>query len=191
MNNPKSKFFYYEGQIRQWMRFFEDINKNKKILDFGTGPGWAVFVGQNMGFDIVGIDLDKFKWKLSDCLNVTEHIILYRGSVLPFKNKVFDLILCKAVLNKKDNLEINNRQELQRILKVDGFVLVAPSKDLKYLKTIKNKSALNIKVSKNTKLHEEGLYKELCKFAKSNIDSVDWEKCIGYIDCIERKNIIK
>jgi len=192
MTIPKSKFFSYTGQIRQWMLWFENIDKNKKILDFGTGPGWAVFVGLNMGFDIVGIDLDKFKWKLSDCLDVTKNIILYNGSRLPFRNNMFDLILCKAVLNKRDNLEINNENELKRILKDSGMILVSPLKHLKYLKNIKNKDYL--KLSTNRNFTNEALlylYNVLCEIAKSNIDSIDWKRCTGYIDCCGKEDDTK
>jgi ubiquinone/menaquinone biosynthesis C-methylase UbiE len=166
------------------MLWFENIDKNKKILDFGTGPGWAVFVGLNMGFDIIGIDLDKFKWKLSECLGVNKHIILYNGSKLPFSNNMFDLILCKAVLNKTDNLEIDKERELQRILKNAGMILISPSRHLKYLKNVENKD--HLKFSKNREFKDKALlclYKDLCEIAKSNIDSIDWKRCTGYIDC--------
>lgn len=38
---PSNKFWRYKENILRWVKFFYDIDKDKKILDYGTGPGWA------------------------------------------------------------------------------------------------------------------------------------------------------
>jgi len=176
----KHKWTQSASHILRWMHVFDSIDINKKILDFGSGPGYSLFVGIPLGYDIVGLDvkgdfqeyLSLFK-KLRKALGTDKHTILYDTSKLPFEDKTFDIIICKAVLTKTYHY-IDN-QEFKRILKDDGIILVFPEKNLRIIKNIpeKNKGVLpwGDKKYKPSPSNKE-LYLELCLNAKERIEGM-------------------
>ncbi len=167
-----SKFYNYNSQVERYLRFFKNIDKHKKILDFGAGPGWSLFVGRYLGYDIVGLDVEDKLWTaggtemgiLRKYLKTDEHTVLYASNEIPFEDKNFDIIICKASLDKGYLKDQNKEIELNRILKDDGIIYYAPPEHNRFLRNIKseNKKVLNI-TSENVDVDN---YKELFKIAK-------------------------
>jgi len=166
------------GYILRWMHVFDYIDKSKKILDFGSGPGYSLFVGSRLGYDIVGLDvkdevedyLSIFK-RLRTALGTDEHTILYDTPGLPFEDDSFDIIMCRAVLCMTyQHIDI---QEFKRVLKDDGIILVLPESHLRFLKDIPedNKGVL-CWGDKDCKPSNEELYSELCSNAKERIEGM-------------------
>jgi len=160
------KFWNYKRQVKLWIKFFENFgseNKSKKILDYGTGPGWAIFVGSYMGFDIVGTDVTYRLDKIRKLLGVDKYTTIFTGNRSIYDDKSFDIIICKAVLVYKINTFVKNSVELQRLIKNDGMILVSEP-HLKYLKQIdsKNKDILSFE----RKTFDEELYEKLCSISE-------------------------
>jgi SAM-dependent methyltransferase len=176
MTPGKWKFYDYKSQVKRWIKFYEIIgDKTKKVLDYGTGPGWAIFVGVNMGFDIVGVDVNHGFEKLRRCLGTDKYTTIFKDKTI-YPDKTFDIIICKAVLDKKYNHHVNNCVELERLLKDDGIILVAPESDIQFLKPIKakNKGYLNY----NKKTFDEDLYNRLASIARYSLRSKPWGNTI-------------
>jgi len=170
------KFYDYKSQILRWIQFFDNdsVTKNKKILDYGTGPGWAIFVGRYLGYDIVGLDMyDHFSYgaplmnKLRKVLQVTDYTILYDTKNFPFEDNFFDIIICKAVLVQNYKNKKETELELKRTLKDSGIIYVSPERHLKHIPTIdkKNKKILNIGI-KNIENRYKDKYNFLCKMCR-------------------------
>jgi len=177
------KFWNYRRQIKLWIKFFENLEfeyKLKKILDYGTGPGLAIFVGSNMGFDIVGTDInDRFE-ELRNYLGTDKYITIFKGSRTVYDDKSFDVIICKAVLSKRINLFVNNAVELQRLIKNDGIIFVS-EEHLKYINEIPKKNKRKLSLERET--FNKDLYEKLCSKARNLIGNkkIEYEEEIREI----------
>jgi SAM-dependent methyltransferase len=166
------------GYILRWMHVFDHIDKSKKILDFGSGAGYSLFVGRRLGYDIVGLDvkdeienyLSIFK-RLRTALETDVYTVLYNTPILPFEDDSFDIIICRAVLSM--TYQHINIQEFKRVLKDDGIILVLPESHLRFLKDIpeKNKGVLYWG-GKDCHPSDEELYSKLCSNAKERIEGI-------------------
>jgi len=174
----KDKWFRPTGYILRWMHVFDNIDISKKILDFGSGPGYSLFVGIPLGYDIVGLDVqDEFEKYLSDfkklrnTLGTDKHTILYNTTKFPFEDNTFDIIMCRAVLCM--TYQYIDIQEFKRVLKDDGIILVLPESHLRFIKDIpeKNKGILYWG-GKNCQPSNKELYEELCSIAKRAIETI-------------------
>jgi len=164
--NYSPKFWNYKRQVKFWIKFFENLgseNKLKKILDYGTGPGWAIFVGSYMGFDIVGNDVTNRLAGIRKLLGTDKYTTIFTGDRSIYDDKSFDIIICKAVLPYNINVFVNNSVELQRLIKDDGVILVSES-HLKYIRKINNKNKGILFFERET--FDEELYKKLCSISE-------------------------
>jgi len=105
-----------------------DINKGNYVLDVGCGAGVTpCYIAKKYGCKVIGVDIsksflskakerakrehveDKVKFKVADAQN------------LPFKNAVFDAVICESV-----NAFVKNKQkaikEYVRVIKPGGYV---------------------------------------------------------------------
>jgi SAM-dependent methyltransferase len=88
-----SKYIWqYSRLYPRWKKFLKRF-KNEKILDFGSGPGFALKVGRELGLDITGldIDVDPVYNDINEQLGVSR--ILYDGKRIPLFEDKFDVII--------------------------------------------------------------------------------------------------
>ncbi len=105
----------------------------KRILDVGCGTGTYCIFLKRLGYEVIGVDIDKNK--INTGRNFREPADLRHGSALglPFGNKEFDLVLMTEVLEHIKEPE-KAVQEISRVLKDTGiFILSVPTK--KYSKS--------------------------------------------------------
>jgi SAM-dependent methyltransferase len=104
-----NKYFREENNLKNWQVFFDHFGKNHKMLDFGCGAAWSIYLGRKLGYDIVGLDttsIGRFNDfnKFRKALGVDEYVKLYSGTGrLPFATNSLSLIVCRASFNKFHN----------------------------------------------------------------------------------------
>ena len=105
--------------------------KNKLVLDAGCGTGFFSNILNNMNAKVVGLDIIT-KNAISAKQNIPR-ILSVGGdiSVLPFKDDIFDLILCTEVLEHASD-DVRALNEFFRTLKKKGtLILTVPNNDYK------------------------------------------------------------
>ena len=146
----------YKHFIKYYKKFFKTYKINGNMLDFGCGPGFAVYVGNLKGYNVIGLDVDqknfdgsKF-WRskndltyssIHKILEITSKIKFYDGHNIPFNDNNFDSILSnwsilfdysisegqKKLLDKFNNKRLKKRViELIRISKKKAIWYISP-----------------------------------------------------------------
>ncbi|QHJ13583.1 Demethylmenaquinone methyltransferase [Paraglaciecola mesophila] len=98
-----------------------------KILDMACGVGTFLFYGLNQGYDVYGIEPEKWKLSYMDMkikeLNYPEYysdrVIEGIGEKIPFEDNYFDFITTYQTLEHVQDVE-QTLNELIRVLKVGG-----------------------------------------------------------------------
>jgi len=106
-----------------------NLSKNSKILDVGSGAGMTAKEVANKGYDIFGMDYSYNmirKAKTVCNVNTEFHISFLQGDIesLPFKDSVFDLVLCLGVITYLKS-EQKALHEMSRILKPGGTMILS------------------------------------------------------------------
>lgn len=166
------KFCDAESQLKYWRNFFGNnrkiLNKKFKILDYGTGGGYSIYVGQLKGYKIEGLDIDQEKLfgksmfnRIKKSLNVEEKITIYDGeTIFPFKDDTFDVVISKNSIRKDLNYKLTNKvpkrklqerkkkrvKELERITKERGIWIIIPPNNKKFVEMMLKPNSKNIKV---------------------------------------------
>ena len=125
------------------MKLLKNI-KSKTILDAGCGYCIYSLMTAERGNKVYAMDIDKDRIKriekmLEEDRELGKKIILKVGSIanIPFKEGVFDAIICSEVIEHIDE-DKKAFEELSRVLKKDGIlVLSLPSKSDNNLDTYK------------------------------------------------------
>lgn len=96
------------------------------VLDLGCGEGKTMKILSDKGLKCVGIDTSpKMLKKARD----TGEVMLSRGENLPFRDKVFDIIILKEVIHHIADSE-TLLSEVKRCLKDNGYVwILEPTED--------------------------------------------------------------
>lgn len=126
-------------------RFFVSLNilsknnliKDKKILDLGSGIGIMASAFKHLGGDSVGLDKFIFPeeenyYKISNSEDLSEirkknELKIIKADItktLPFNDESFDVITCDAVIEHLNNAPRDLFLEARRVLKQDGMFLV-------------------------------------------------------------------
>ena len=118
-----NKLINKEKNLYIWNDFFEKYTKKTdRILDFGCGAGWSIYLGLKLGYDIRGIDVDSPPYNMEEMVNFREEIEtarfidIYDGNNnLPYEDESYDIIVCKASLEKfndrQNNEALKNKRE--------------------------------------------------------------------------------
>ena len=110
----------------------KDKNKNK-ILSIGCGMRNGLKFLEFLGFDAYGIDFDVPQDKQTEKLKFHN---LNENDFLPFKDQMFDVILCQEVIEHIENPWLLFRK-VKKVLKKDGiFLLTTPNVNCKEAREI-------------------------------------------------------
>jgi len=106
-----------------------NLSKNSKILDVGCGAGMMAKEIANKGYEILGMDYSyNMVRKAKAVCNVNTKLDtnFLQGDIesLPFKNSVFDMVLCLGVISYLKS-EQKTLQEMSRILKPGGTMILS------------------------------------------------------------------
>jgi len=114
------------GQALSWIDN-SNLSENSKILDVGCGAGMTAKEVANRGYEIWGMDYShNMIRKAKDICNAKVDINFLQGDIesLPFKDSVFDMVLCLGVITYLKS-EQKALQEMSRILKPGGTMILS------------------------------------------------------------------
>lgn len=99
------------------------------VLEIGSGWGRDALWFASCGFNIIALEIDgkycraaKENFKIGRFWNKNAVVVRANGQNLPFKEDLFDLIFCKAVLHHVPNVA-QMIIEMHRVLKRKGVVM--------------------------------------------------------------------
>lgn len=109
--------------------FINSLNKNSYILDIGSGNGRNTKYNEHqiIGLDISIEQLKVGKYCKENKNQLTKEFIQSNMVKIPFKNQIFDSILSIASFHHLSTIKerINCLEEMKRILKIDGKILLS------------------------------------------------------------------
>jgi len=110
---------------------FEELLKNKKVLDFGCGESGLSkeLNSKEIDTDIISVDIEKESLMKSEAKNSVQG----SGDYLPFSDEKFNLILATYSLpywSGSEDMVEKNFKELLRVLKKDGMLYITPITDM-------------------------------------------------------------
>lgn len=114
-----------EESIRQ---IFEDLPRDRSVLDIGCGEGRGIAALKDMGFeDLAGIDINDEKtasphYQVQDCLTCGDF------HELPWEDRSFDYTFSSHALEHALDLT-KAIKEMIRVTKLRGFIIVPLHKD--------------------------------------------------------------
>ena len=117
-----------ESRIKKWGNFLKRF-RNERILDFGCGPGYALYAGRHLNITGADIGGDEIYPKLHKILNV--HPVYYDGETLPFKDNSFDVIICHWSLRFAFEGELDWDKRKSELNRVGGHWYVSPREHAK------------------------------------------------------------
>jgi ubiquinone/menaquinone biosynthesis C-methylase UbiE len=130
-------FFYSKIEQQLFIKSMDNIiskiDNNKRILDFGCGPGvMSVFFNNNY----VGVDIDKRRIQIATEMYPDKTFkqigfLSNEKNAIPYPNNYFDIILLNDCVHHINNIEMSYIiRELFRVLQVGGFIIIRePNKD--------------------------------------------------------------
>ena len=104
-------------------------NKNKTLLNLGCSDGEYDLYLKRHYKKIISLDINKNDLKIAKKINSDISYILADVQHLPFKNSIFDEIVCVDVLEHSKN-DASAAKEISRVLKKHSFfILTVPNKN--------------------------------------------------------------
>jgi ubiquinone/menaquinone biosynthesis C-methylase UbiE len=99
------------------------------VLDAGCGWGGFILRAQRAmlkSFEMVGVDIDDISLKYGKGISKTFNVIKSEVERLPFKNSVFDVILCSGVIHEIKTSSGRKAviEEFQRVIKPCGTLCI-------------------------------------------------------------------
>lgn len=111
------------GPNEQLIKFLEQfkLSPPMNILDLGCGTGKNSKYLSEKGFNVVGIDFSDAALRLATKLGVKSPLIVADAAYLPFKEKVFDLVLDMGCLHSiPPSIRERVKNEILRVLEHQG-----------------------------------------------------------------------
>lgn len=109
--------------VFQWL----DARKRDAILDVASGLGYHCYEIAGAGCDVYGLDLDKrstrLAYRISEGLDRRPHYVTGDAQALPFKEHVFDKVICVCALEHIDD-DVHALREISRVLKPQGTLVL-------------------------------------------------------------------
>lgn len=115
--NKNWKYYpVYLAKMEFIEKYITKITKNADILDIGSGEGVLVEKFRELGYNIIGVDLNY----------ASKYVIKGDMTKLPFKDEIFKNILCLDVL---EHLNFDEQKEalseIKRVLKKNGELILS------------------------------------------------------------------
>lgn len=126
MKDKSSNQIVNMGNLEANIKFLEKthlLNKEKKILEIGSGKGSLVDYLIKRGYDIIGTEPDDFFIKESKKIFGKLPIRQMSGDDIKFKENSFDIVLSFDVFEHIPNSD-KHLQEVRRVLKPNGYYLL-------------------------------------------------------------------
>lgn len=111
-------------RIAKWTRFMSRFGK-ERVLDFGCGPGYALYAGRHLNITGVDIEGDGIYPKLHKILGVNP--VYYDGVELPFPDNSFDVIICHWSLRFAFERDLDWDKRQSELNRVGGQWYVSPA----------------------------------------------------------------
>lgn len=135
---PKDKVtpYFIEKRIAFLDKIIPKTNKEKEALDIGSNLGYFSVFLKDRGYNVSGIEPDKFLLEESKKIIKKEgykDIEIIHGFCenLPFQNEKFDLVLCCEVLEYTSD-KLKSLKEIKRILKKEGKAIITMPNVISY-----------------------------------------------------------
>tara|TARA_B100000886_G_scaffold242775_1_gene170452 strand:- start:636 stop:1307 length:672 start_codon:yes stop_codon:yes gene_type:complete len=113
-------------KVAQEMIIYYNLKPNSKILDIGCGKGYLLYEFKKLipECEIFGIDISEYAIKNAH-EKVKDKIVLGSASELPFKEKIFDLVISINTLHNLYCYELLQAlKEIERVAKMNKYICV-------------------------------------------------------------------
>ncbi len=116
----------YAKFIKQYFKEFI----NKKCLDFGCALGANTSALKDIGFDIIGLDVDKWYKENTPFKNINIETYNPDNPIFPFEDDYFDFIHSHQVIEHIKEEKIDNIfKELNRVCKLNGILYISTTQE--------------------------------------------------------------
>lgn len=103
-----------------------DIKKGQRILDVGCGTGTTLVAANGLGAQVIGIDISNKGLRKAKHKIESGSFVSGDAHLLPFKDNIFDAVICKDILEHLSN-DVIALREVHRVFKKNGlFMIYAP-----------------------------------------------------------------
>lgn len=139
------EYAYFNHIIHRYLR---ELRREgcRRLLDFGCGTGRVTLLGARVGLPVVAMDLSlemvrQSREKLGPSLWSRVQFVVADGTRLPFRDGVFEAVVCAGVLHHIENVTVAIGEQL-RVLSPGGRILIGePSADPSRLGRLLNRIA--------------------------------------------------
>lgn len=145
VKNDKTIFLKYDD-VLDYVVKISKVNKDKLVLDIGTGTGNLTIRCVDLGAKVIGLDpsrkmIEKAKEKFKDRKNVEFYLIKDPFLKIPFDNNIFDIVLSTyAFHHLSHNKKEDGILEMFRVLKRGGILAIG---DIMFKNEFEEKKFLN------------------------------------------------
>jgi SAM-dependent methyltransferase len=134
MNYPYALeyFHFHRHRFRDILKKVVELKKEVKIsdagltvLEVGSFVGCLTIACNHLGFKSCGIDLEKYISKINFSRDGLEYKACdLKNELIPYNDEAFDLVIFSEVLEHLDFHPLDLFQELSRVLKKDGKIII-------------------------------------------------------------------
>ncbi len=141
-NKPNLSFLIYRDI--PWL--LQKYCLGKKALDFGCGPGLSTRYLSQLGFDVIGVDINNLMIKEAFSKPDGIPFAWIEHGKLPFKNNSFDLVLSVMVLLEMASTTLIKEvvSDITRVLKPGGIFLAVVGSEYFHNNEWYNKSPVGL-----------------------------------------------
>lgn len=132
----------------QRYQFANQLVKDKYVLDAACGEGYGSSLLAREAAYVVGLDLDETVVMRANEKYGTDRLSFQCGSIekLPFADHFFDVIVSyETIEHVKEEVQINFLDEIQRVLKPDGVLIISTPNKAIYTERVKGQNPFHLK----------------------------------------------